>query len=173
MLVHRVARLRISWREILGLLVGLAICFGIISYALTNAPHNRETASEQTEKRTQQSTDKQPAPAPPATPPPPSSGGGAKTVTVRVTGFIGEPFSGQISTLYSSYSVTRVVPTDYELQVLTSSASTDTVFAKIQKTSGDNNVLTVQILDNGAVLRSQSTTEAYGVVSLTWSPNEQ
>jgi hypothetical protein len=94
-------------------------------------------------------------------------------VTVRVTGFIGEPFSGQISTLYSSYSVTRVVPTDYELQVLTSSASADTVFAKIQKTSGDNNVLTVQILDNGAALRSQSTTEAYGAVSLTWSPNEQ
>ena len=94
-------------------------------------------------------------------------------MTVRVTGFIGEPFSGQIRTLYSSYSVTRVVPTDYELQVLTSSASTDTVFAKIQKTSGDNNVLTVQILDNGAVLRSQSTTEAYGAVSLTWSPNEQ
>lgn len=167
--------MRISWREVLGLLVGLAICYGVMSYAITNAPQNRETASEQTEERSERSeTTRQPSPAPPTTTPSPASPSsrGTKTVTIRVTGFGGAPFSGELGTLDSRQPVTGNVLTDYELQVRTGSAAPNSVFATIRKTAGDQNVLTVQILDEGKVVRGESTTAPYGVVSLTWSTNE-
>jgi hypothetical protein len=39
--------LAISWREVLALLVGLALCYTVFSYALTMVSENREAASEQ------------------------------------------------------------------------------------------------------------------------------
>ncbi len=165
--------MRISWREILGLLIGLAICYGVISYALVSAPQYREKASERTEARTQQSETRQktapPAITPLPTPPPVET----KTVTIRVTGYIGAPFSGQLGTLDSSYPVAGAVPRDYLFEVRADSLSARSFFATIRKTARDSNVLTVQILDEGEVVRTQSTTEAYGAVSLTWSPGER
>lgn len=166
--------MRISWREILGLLVGLAICYGVISYALVSAPQYREKASEQTEARTQQSEAGQktapPAVTPLPAPPPPVE---TRTVTIRVTGYIGAPFSGQLGTLDSSYPVAGAVPKDYVFEVRADSLSARSFFATIRKTAGDSNVLTVQILDESEVVRAQSTTAAYGAVSLTWSPGER
>jgi len=161
--------LGIGWREVLGLLVGLAICYGVISYAATNAPQNRETASEQTESEPERSTTErqQPAPAPP------SPGGDTKTVTIRVTGYGGEPFSGEVVTLDSRHPVAGHVLTDYELEVRTGYPSADTVLATIQKTANDNNVLIVQVLDDGKVLKGESTNAPYGVVRLVWSTDEQ
>jgi hypothetical protein len=55
--------LGISWREVLGLLIGLAVCYGVISYALTSA-QERETASKQTEESTQrEATDQRTTPS--------------------------------------------------------------------------------------------------------------
>lgn len=156
----------------LGLLVGLALCYGVMSYALTNALQNRETASEQTEAVSERTVAREKTSPVPATtaPSPPSD---TRTVTVRVTGFGGEPFSGELGTLESKQPVTGTVLTDYELQVRTSSPPADSVFATIQKTAGDNNLLIVQILDAGVVVRGESTTAPYGSVSLTWSPAAQ
>lgn len=169
--------MRISWREVLGLLVGLAICYGVMSYAITNSLQNRETASEQTEASSERTVAKeQPPPTPPTTTPPPappSSNSGTRTVIIRVTGFGGEPFSGQMGTYGSTQPVTGTVLTDYELEVRTTPPPADSVFATIQKTAADDNLLTVQIVDAGKVVRGESTTSPNGVVNLTWSPDEQ
>lgn len=168
--------MRLSWLEILGLVMALAISYGVISYALTSA-QNRETASEPTEPRSQQSRVARPAPAPPPiTPPPtpPPTSEDTRQVTVRVTGYVGASFSGECCTRGSSRSVSGTVPTDYELYgYSTASLSADPISARIRKTSGDDNMLRVQILDGREVVESQATTEPYGVVSVTWSPNQR
>jgi hypothetical protein len=94
-------------------------------------------------------------------------------VIIRVTGFGGEPFSGQMGTYGSTQPVTGTVLTDYELEVRTTPPPADSVFATIQKTAADDNLLTVQIVDAGKVVRGESTTSPNGVVNLTWSPDEQ
>ena len=166
--------MRISWREVLGLLVGLAICYGVMSYALTYGLQNRETASEGTETRLDRTTSEQrTTPAPPTTTPsPPSSPSGTRTLTVRVTGFNGEPFSGVLGTSDSTQPVTGTVLTDFELQVRTG-PPTDSVFATIRKTAGNNNALTVQVVDGSTVLTGESTSAPYGTVSVAWSLDEQ
>ena len=157
--------MRISWREILGLLIGLAVCFGIVAYALTNPLE--ETTSEQNKARPQQSEAKQPTTASA-----PSSGDKIR-VTIRVTGSTGEPFSGEFRTLDSSRSVTGVTPVDYELQARADPLLADFVFVSVAKTSVNDHQLRLQILYNGKEVKSGSTTQPYGVVGLTWSPNEQ
>jgi hypothetical protein len=157
--------LRISWREILGLLTGLAVCYGVVAYALTNPPE--EPAPEQNKARPQQSETKQ---QPTTTS---SSGGDKIKVTIRVTGSTGEPFSGEFRTLDLSRSVTGVTPTDYELQARADPLLADFVFVSVAKTSVNNRELRLQILYNGKEVKSGSTTQPYGVVGLTWSPNER
>ena len=155
--------MRISRGEILGLLIGLATCFGIVAYALTNnAPPYRETAaisSEQTEAESQQ--DDQP------------SAGHKRTLSVRVTGFVGEPFSGEFSTLDLTRPVAGATPTDYRLETRDDPSMADFAFVTIAKTSNNDHELRVQILDDGKAVKEGSTTKPYGVVSLTWSPDEQ
>ena len=156
--------MRISWFEVLGLLIGATICYGVISYAITNAPQDRETTAEQTRESSRQgATEQRTTPV--------TSGGETKTVTIRVTGSTGEPFSGTFSTLDSSRSITGVAPTDYEVQARTDPSVADFVFAAVSKTAEDKNELKLQILDNGKVVKEGSTTEAYGVVSFAWSPS--
>jgi hypothetical protein len=167
-----VTRLRLSWREILGLLIALAISYGVISYALTNA-QNREVASEQTEPRSRKSEIEQPAPAPPPTTPSPASpDGDTRTLTILVTGYMGTSFSGECCTRASSRSVSGNVPTEIILpEADDASLSANPISATIRKTTNDNNVLRVQVLDGREVVESQSTTEPNGTVNLTWSPN--
>lgn len=161
-----------SWREVLGLLVGLAICYGVMSYALTNGLQNRETASEQTKPERSTAEQRTSPPSPTTTPSPPPSPTDTRTITIRITGFNGEPFTGELGTSGSVQPVTGNILTDYELEVRTGPPA-DSVFATIRKTSANNNVLTVQIVDGSTVLRGVSTTDPYGVASLTWSPDEQ
>lgn len=169
--------MRLRWREVLGLLIVLAISYGVISYALTSAQNNaqtRETASEPTEARSRQGGPERSAPAPPTTPPAasPPSDQDTKTVTILVTGYIGTSFSGECCTRGSSRSITGNVPTEIVLgEVSTDSLSADPVSARIRKTTTDDNVLRVQVLDDRQVVESQSTTEPNGVVNIRWSPN--
>ena len=158
----------VSWREILGLVSVLVICFGIVSYALTNASQNGDVASSEQTGRSQ----KQAANQQPATTPSSSSSEDKKTLTIRVTGSTGEQFSGQFSTLDASHSISGAVPVDYKIEARTDPRLADFVFVTVAKTTNNSHQLSLQILENGRALKSGSTTEPYGVVSLTWSPNE-
>lgn len=158
----------ISWREVLALLVGLALCYGVFSYALTYVSQNREAASEQPQEETsllgastQQSVSTTP------------EGDTVKTVTIRVKGPEGEPFGVNYGNVSSGRSVEGVVPVDYEVQVNTDPSSRDYAWALAWKTTGDDKELRVQILDNGKVLREWATTEDYGSAYVRWYPNEK
>ena len=155
-------------------MIALAISYGVISYALTSA-QNREVASEQTGAKSQQSRAKYPTSGPTTPPPAPTSPAeDTKTVTVRVTGYVGATFSGECCTRGSSRSVTGAVPTEIVLQgATTGSLSTDPISATIRKTTGDDNVLRVQVLIGREIVESQSTSEPYGTVNLSWSPNQR
>ena len=159
-------RLPISWREILGLLAGLAICYGLIDYALINAPQYEAAASEQAQKKSEQvRTTQRTIPA--------GSDGSTKTVTVRVTGSSGERFSGNLSTLDGSHSLDGVVPVDYRVEVRADPVVADFLFATVQKADEDDKELSLQILDNGKVVKEGSTAVDHeSVVSLVWSPQE-
>lgn len=153
----------ISWREVLGLLIGLAVCYGVISYALTSA-QERETASKQTEESTQrEATDQRTTPAAPEN---------TRTLTIRVGGLTGQSFGANFGNLSSSRSVEGRAPADYEVQVSTDPGSGDYVTATAWKTTGDSNELKVQLLDEGKVIKESSTTKDYGVVAIRWSPGE-
>jgi hypothetical protein len=156
--------LSISWREVLGLLIGLAVCYGVISYALTYA-QEREKASEQTQESSQQeTTDQRTTAAVPEV--------NTRTVTVRVAGRTGQPFGANFGNLSSGRSVEGRVPADYEVRVSTDPSSGDYVSATAWKTTGDSNELRVQLLDEGKVIKESSTTSDYGVVAVRWSPGE-
>lgn len=151
----------ISWREIVGLLIGLAICYGLISYAVTNAPLRQEVASGQITEARQQTTST-------------TSAGNTKKVTLRITSpTTGEPFAANYGTLDSSRSVEGVTPKDYEIQVRIDPRDDDSLSATVWKTTGDSKELDVQVIDNGVVAKTNSTKEAYGAAYIRWSPNEQ
>lgn len=166
--------LGIGWREIFGLLIGVAVCYGVISYAalLASQGQDRGTASEQTQE------DTRPDRVEPRTDPSVlygnTSEGNPKKVTVRVKGAAGEQFGLNYGNLLSSRSVEGVVPKDYEVVVRTDSGSGDYAWAEAWKTAGNSKELRVQILDDGGkVIREWSTTEDYGSAYVRWSPNEQ
>jgi hypothetical protein len=154
-----------SWREIFGLLIGLAICYGVLSYALANAPQNRAVSEQTQQGSLQEETKQRTVPGAPA--------GETKTVIVRLAGSRGEPFSANYGNLLSSRTVDGVAPADYEVQVLADPLSGDYVSATAWKTTGSSKELRMQIVDNGRVVKEGSTTEDYGPVTLRWSPGEQ
>jgi hypothetical protein len=155
--------LGISWREVLGLLIGLAVCYGVISYALTSA-QERETSSKQTQESTQrEATDQRTTPAAPEN---------TRTLTIRVGGLTGQSFGANFGNLSSSRSVEGRAPADYEVRINTDPGSGDYITATAWKTTGDSNELKIQLLDNGSVIRESSTTKDYGVVAVRWSPDE-
>ena len=157
--------MRISWREILGLLIGLVICYGVVSYALTSASQYREVASEKKGESAQQGvTSQQTTPT--------VSDENSKTLTIRITGSKGESFGANFGNRRSSRSVESTVPADYEVQVNTDLTSSDYVSATVWKTTGDSKELKVQILDNGKVLKEASTDKDYGATGARWSPSE-
>ena len=158
--------MRISWREVLGLLIGVAICYGLFSYAVIHAPEIREAASERTKEEDAQRGEAEQRTTPEA------SNEDTKTVTVRVTGSSGEQFGANYGNLRSSQTVEGVVPADYEVQVHTDPSSGDYVTATAWKTSGDSKELKVQVLDKGTVVKEGSTTKDYGAAGVRWNPNE-
>lgn len=161
----------------MGLLIALALSYGVIAYALTSA-QNRQVFSEQTEARPRQSGIEQPvSPPPPTTPltttPSPSSED-TETVIIRVTGYLGTSFSGECCTRASSRSISGNVPTEIVLgEVSIASLSADPISATIRKTTNDDNVLRAQVvLDGREVVESQTTSEPNGTVNLSWSPSQ-
>ena len=164
----RIARLRISWREILGLLIGLAICYGVFYYAITYGPQIRADISKQDrEERPQQGTTEKERTNSSA------SEGDKKKVTVRVTGASGESFGANLGNLRSSQSVEGLVPADYEVEVSPDPRSGDYISATAWKTTADRKELKVQILEDGRVVKENSTTKDYGATGVRWSPNER
>jgi hypothetical protein len=158
--------LRITWREVLGLLIGVAVCYGLFSYAVLYAPQLREAASDRTREEDSQrggETGQRTTPA---------SDEATKTVVVRVTGSTGESFGINYGNLSSSQSDEGTLPADYQVQVRTDPSSGDYVTATAWKTTGNSRELKVQLLDNGAVVSEGSTTKDYGAASARWSPNQ-
>lgn len=157
--------MRVSWREVLGLLVGLAMCYAVISYALVYAPQLREMAAEQTEQdprrgAIQERTDRE------------TTGGETKTLTLRITGSTGEAFGANYGTRLTSRTVEGTTPTDYEVEVNTDTGAADYITATAWKTAGNSKELKVQLLENGRVLKETSTTKDYGATGVRYSPNE-
>ena len=147
--------------------MGVAICCGVIDYATTTAPQYKAAASEQSQKNSQQArTSQRTTPA--------VSDGSTKTVTVRVTGFSGQRFSGNLNTLDGSRSLDGVVPVDYSVEARVDPVSADFLFVTVEKADEDDKELRLQILDNGKVVKEGSTAVDHeGVVSLVWSPEER
>ena len=162
-----IARLRISWREILGLLIGLAMCYGVFYYAITYGPQIRaDIATQDREEGAQQGATERERTNSSATE-------GDKKVTVRITGASGESFGANMGNLRSSQSVEGLVPADYEVQVSTDPRTGDYVSATAWKTTSDRKELKVQILEDGRVVKEDSTTKDYGATGVRWSPNER
>ncbi|HLM78003.1 MAG TPA: hypothetical protein VK361_06395 [Rubrobacteraceae bacterium] len=157
--------MRISWREVLGLLIGLGICYGLVTYALTNAPQIREIAQEQKKENLQRGATQQQTAST-------VSEENTKTVTVRVAGSKGEEFGGNIGNLRSSRSVEGAVPAEYEVTVRTDPLSGDYVSVTAWKNAENTKELKVQIIDDGRVIRESSTTKDYGATGVRWNPNE-
>jgi len=152
----------------LGLLIGVAICYGLFSYAVQYAPQLREAASERTQKDSRSGGETEQR----ASTTPASSDEETKTVTIRVTGTTGESFGINYGTLRSSQTDEGTIPVDYEVEVRTDPSSRDYVTATAWKTTGDSRELKVQILDNRTVVGEGSTTKDYGAAGARWSPNQ-
>jgi hypothetical protein len=95
-----------------------------------------------------------------------------QTVTIRVTGTPGMPFSGSYGTLDRLRSVDGTTPDNFEAEVKTGFLAFDSVSAVMQKREQGNEELTVQMLMDGEVVKEQSTTAEFGVVSLNYVPGE-
>ena len=159
--------MRISWREVLGLLIGVALCYGLFSYAVVYAPQIREAASERTAQEEGSRSEETGQNTTPAAP-----DGDKKTVRIRVTGSTGEPFGINYGSLSASRSDESAVPAEYEVEVRTDPSSGDYATATVWKTTGSSRELKAQILDNGAAVSEGSTTEDYGATGVRWNPNQ-
>jgi hypothetical protein len=161
--------LRVTWREVLGLLIGVAVCYVLFSYAVLYTPQLREAASERTQEEDSRrggETEQR------ATTTPASSDEETKTVTIRVTGTTGQAFGINYGNLRSSQSDEGTLPADYEVEVRTDPSSGDYVTATAWKTTGDSRELKVQILDGRTVVSESTTTKDYGATGARWSPNQ-
>jgi hypothetical protein len=95
-----------------------------------------------------------------------------QTITIRVSGTPGMSFSGNYGTLDSSRSVDGTTPDSFEVEVKTGFLEFDSVSAVMQKQEQGSEELTVQMLVDGEVVKEQSTTAQFGVVSLNYLPGE-
>lgn len=166
--------MRISWREVLGVLIGAALCYAVISYAVNYAPRYQQAASEQaTQEESVQSSGAEDTSR---TDPAASYGNAsAKTVTVRVTGAGGERFGLNYGNLRSSRTVEGTLPAeDRTVRVRTDPTTGDYAWADAWKTSGDSKELRVQILDSsGKVITQRSSAASYGSAFVKWDPNDK
>ncbi|HZY57446.1 MAG TPA: hypothetical protein VFE09_06575 [Rubrobacteraceae bacterium] len=99
--------------------------------------------------------------------------GESGTVTIRVSGTQGTPFTGSYGTTRGGQRTVEgtigAQPTDYNVPVETSPLEFDNVSASFQKRT-QRGQLRVEILADGEVKKSQETTADFGVVSVTYSP---
>ena len=84
------------------------------------------------------------------------------TVEIRVEGTWGIPFSGVYGDLGSSKSVDGTVPKTYTIE----DPEGDIISAVFQK-QGKSGELIVKLVKDGKVIKTESTTAEYGVVSVS------
>lgn len=89
------------------------------------------------------------------------------TVEIRITGSPGLSFSGSYGDLGGLRSVDGTVPATYTIV----DPTYDMVSAVFQK-QVEEGTLTVQLVKDGVVVASQTTTAAYGLVTVTYSFEE-
>lgn len=153
-------------------LVALIVFFGVVA-ALVGGGGGQETPVEEKEKEAGVEEvvgepEEEPAKQEPA------RQDNTGTLTVRVTGTPGIPFSGSYGTLEGQRTVDGVTPAEYEVEVETGLFAVDSVSAVMQKQSQDQSELRVEIVDeDGEVVAQQDTTAAFGVASINYSPNQR
>ncbi len=96
--------------------------------------------------------------------------GEAETVTIRVTGPAGEEFSGNYGDIDSQRSVDGSVPAEYDVEIETGVLSFDSVTAVMQKRSPGPWELSLQFVVDGEIVKEESTTAEFGVISLNYTP---
>jgi hypothetical protein len=97
---------------------------------------------------------------------------GVKTATIRITGTPGIAFSGNYHSSAASGSMNGTTPQDFEVDYESGFGAFDIVSATAQKKAEDNSKLTAQILVDNQVKKEQSTSAAFGVVTVRWNTNE-
>jgi cytoskeletal protein RodZ len=97
----------------------------------------------------------------------------ASSVTVRVLGDDGVPFSGSIGSLSAGSSTQEgVTPKSFDVKVKSGKNAFDSAGGTVHKKEGGNRLLKVQIVGKGGTLAEQSTTAPYGVVSVHGKPEQ-
>lgn len=152
---------------------GLLVLFVLLVACTALLAGNQDSPTEKAEEEAGvEEAEKSPAPAPPPPPAPAEKKEEAEAITIRVSGTPGTPFSGNYGKVDSSRSVDGVIPAEYEVEVDTGFLSFDSVTAVMQKQSQGNEELSVQMLVDDEVIKEQSTTAAFGVVTVNLTPTE-
>ena len=113
----------------------------------------------------------------PSPPSPSSDKGSTGTITIRVSGGASGareiPFSGSYGTLSEGWTIVEgTTPAKYQVEVKSGYPQPDIVTADVQKQTEDTTTLAVLIVSDGIIKQEQSTTEPFGVVSVSYNPPE-
>ena len=101
---------------------------------------------------------------------------GTEEVLVRISGTQGVQYSGNFGSTRGQRTVDGtlgVEPDEYDVEAETGTFEFDVVTATFQKRSQGPGGLRVEIVSGGEVVAAQETTADFGVVSVTWSPQER
>ena len=129
---------------------------------------------------TQSSQESSPSPSEQSSPSPPSPSsdkGSTGTITIRVSGGASGaraiPFSGSYGTLSEGWTLVEgTTPAKYQVEIKSGYPQPDIVTADVQKQTEDNTTLAVLMVSDGKIKQEQSTTEPFGVVSVSYNPSE-
>ena len=115
--------------------------------------------------------------SPPSPPSPSSDKASTGDITIRVIGGASGareiPFSGSYGTLSEGWTLIEgTTPARYQVEVKSGYPQPDIVTADVQKQAEDNTTLAVLIVSEGIIKQEQSTTEPFGVVSVSYNPAE-
>jgi len=131
-------------------------------------------ATQSSQQSSPSPSEQQSSPSPPS---PSSDKGSTGTITIRVSGGASGareiPFSGSYGTLSEGWTLVEgTTPAKYQVEVKSGYAQPDIVTTDVQKQTEDNTTLAVLIVSEGKIKQEQSTTEPFGVVSVSYNPSE-
>ena len=131
-------------------------------------------ATQSSQQSSPSPVEQQSSPSPPS---PSSDKGSTGTITIRVSGGASGareiPFSGSYGTLSEGWTIVEgTTPAKYQVEVKSGYPQPDIVTADVQKQTEDNTTLAVLIVSDGKIKQEQSTTEPFGVVSVSYNPSE-
>ena len=126
---------------------------------------------------TQSSQQSSPSPSEQSAPSLPSDKASTGAITIRVSGGASGareiPFSGSYGTLSEGWTIVEgTTPAKYQVEVKSGYPQPDIVTADVQKQAEDTITLAVLIVSDGKIKQEQSTTEPFGVVSVSSNPSE-